>query len=178
MEDSRNFPGNAQLGKRYYMAMTGLAQDERQAIDPDTLKPGSEANKTQVGGAHYASEFQHWDFVRELVLDYWQGCATKYVSRWRKKNGVEDLQKALHYVAKRRENATAPKSVDCHWGAHSYVFRAIFRFGTANDLNVQEVEAIAYIVRGEWDAATAVIIRMINERHAAEAAVIEEHFQK
>jgi hypothetical protein len=32
------------------------------------------------------------------------GCATKYVSRWRKKNGVQDLEKAKHYCEKLKES--------------------------------------------------------------------------
>lgn len=58
-------------------------------------------NDTQVGGLHYRSSYQHWDFAR-LCLDnrYYEGCVTKYVARWRKKNGVQDLEKALHYLDK------------------------------------------------------------------------------
>lgn len=38
-------------------------------------------------------------------MDYLAGNATKYVSRWRKKDGIKDLEKALHYVDKLIENA-------------------------------------------------------------------------
>lgn len=58
-------------------------------------------NETQVGGKHYKAGYQHWDFVvRALRGRYLEGCATKYVTRWRKKNGIQDLQKADHYIAK------------------------------------------------------------------------------
>jgi hypothetical protein len=60
-----------------------------------------DANKTQVGGEHYRSGFQHWDFVVALLhCRYFEGQITKYVARWRKKNGVQDLEKALHYTHK------------------------------------------------------------------------------
>ena len=58
------------------------------------------ANDTQIGGDHYRSEYQHWDFVEQAGLGYLEGCATKYVSRWRKKNGLQDLEKADHYLKK------------------------------------------------------------------------------
>jgi hypothetical protein len=61
------------------------------------------ANTHQVGGSHYNKEYQHWDFVCDVKLHYLLACATKYVSRWRKKNGVEDLEKAIHYIEKARE---------------------------------------------------------------------------
>jgi hypothetical protein len=43
---------------------------------------------------------QHWDIVSMFKLDYFQGCITKYVFRWRDKGGVEDLHKARHYLDK------------------------------------------------------------------------------
>ncbi len=58
-------------------------------------------NEKQVGGDHYRCvDYQHWDFVCDARLHYLIGCATKYISRWRKKNGLEDLNKALHYIEK------------------------------------------------------------------------------
>lgn len=63
------------------------------------------ANTTQVGGTHYATgAVQHWDFVAlSLKGRYFEGNITKYVSRYFKKNGAEDLKKALHYVEKLME---------------------------------------------------------------------------
>lgn len=60
----------------------------------------SAANTRQVGGSHYASPYQHWDFVHDAKLDYFQAQVTKYVYRWRKKNGTEDLSKAAHVLQK------------------------------------------------------------------------------
>lgn len=58
------------------------------------------ANETQVGGTHYKAGFQHWDLVWVLGLNYFVGQATKYLSRWRLKNGLQDLKKALHFADK------------------------------------------------------------------------------
>jgi len=60
----------------------------------------SEANKTQVAGGHYQSKIQHWDFVVANDLNYFEGQITKYVTRCRKKNGLQDLEKAQHFLAK------------------------------------------------------------------------------
>lgn len=60
------------------------------------------SNVTQVGGNHYkGTSYQHWDFVL-LALSgrYLEGNITKYIARWRKKNGLQDLQKARHYLDK------------------------------------------------------------------------------
>lgn len=58
------------------------------------------ANEIQIGGEHYKSTFQHWDFVRYLNLGYFPAQITRYVQRWRKKNGLEDIDKSLHYIDK------------------------------------------------------------------------------
>lgn len=55
----------------------------------------------QVGGDHYVQgKFGHWDMVAMTRMGYLEGNATKYVSRWRTKNGQQDLDKARSYVEK------------------------------------------------------------------------------
>ena len=61
----------------------------------------SNVNERQVGGDHYkGAKFQHWDLIAKNRIGYLEGCATKYPSRWRKKNGVEDVEKGIHFVDK------------------------------------------------------------------------------
>jgi len=58
------------------------------------------ANDHQVGGAHYKkNHFQPWDWDKYGV-GYYECNVIKYITRWRDKNGLEDLQKARHYVLK------------------------------------------------------------------------------
>jgi hypothetical protein len=66
------------------------------------------ANNRQVGGDHYNSIYQHWDFIWESGLDYFQAQITKYLCRFDKKNGVEDLNKSLHFLEKYRELLREP----------------------------------------------------------------------
>lgn len=64
------------------------------------------ANKTMVGGGHYHQGnkgFQHWDLVTYNKLGYFEGQITRYISRARYKNGLEDYRKAHHYVLKMKE---------------------------------------------------------------------------
>lgn len=60
------------------------------------------ANDYQVGGDHYkaAGKTEHWDFVWQHNLDYFQGQITKYVIRWKRKGGLRDLEKARHFLEK------------------------------------------------------------------------------
>lgn len=61
----------------------------------------SGANARQVGGDHYKTGGEeHWDRVARLGLDYFQAQVTKYVERCWRKNGIEDLKKARHFLDK------------------------------------------------------------------------------
>ena len=54
---------------------------------------------TQVGGNHYKDmEIQPVEFIHKNGIGYMEGNVIKYVSRWRGKNGLEDLKKARHYI--------------------------------------------------------------------------------
>jgi hypothetical protein len=63
------------------------------------------ANDKQVGGDHYAGSTQHWDIVYSVFNgDYLVGNATKYLARLGKKGDpIEDIDKAIHYLMKKRE---------------------------------------------------------------------------
>jgi hypothetical protein len=59
------------------------------------------ANDQQIGGRHYIEKaVQPWDFIVANNMGYLEGCIVKYVSRYKDKNGVEDLIKASHYLDK------------------------------------------------------------------------------
>lgn len=59
------------------------------------------ANQVQHGGTHYKSQaVQPWDYIVSNGLGFLEGNAVKYLSRFRQKNGVEDLRKAIHYIQK------------------------------------------------------------------------------
>lgn len=72
-----------------------LAQGQRESLP---------ANSMQVGGSHYnVRPIQHWDFVASHDYGYLEGQVTKYLFRWRDKNGVQDLEKASHFLQKLSE---------------------------------------------------------------------------
>lgn len=66
-----------------------------------SAKPATTANDKQVGGNHYKlNGIQPWDFIASNGIGYFEGNIIKYVSRWRHKGGVQDLEKARHYLDK------------------------------------------------------------------------------
>lgn len=65
------------------------------------------ANGRQVGASHYKSEIEHWDYVIANDIPYLEAQIIKYLTRWRKKNGMEDVLKAQHFLDKLIEVETA-----------------------------------------------------------------------
>ena len=53
----------------------------------------------QVGGGHYKdSKIQPIEYIHANNLGYCEANVVKYISRWRSKGGLQDLEKVKHYV--------------------------------------------------------------------------------
>jgi hypothetical protein len=56
------------------------------------------ATDRQIGGKHYKNfKIQPIEFITANNLNFIQGCVIKYICRFDKKNGNEDLDKVIHY---------------------------------------------------------------------------------
>lgn len=59
----------------------------------------SEALDKQVGGDHYKNmKIQPIEFTHKNDLNFCQGNIIKYVTRYKFKNGKQDLEKVIHYA--------------------------------------------------------------------------------
>jgi hypothetical protein len=58
------------------------------------------ADGKTIGGQHYhkGDGIQPWDIIEAWELDFWEGNVVKYILRWKHKDGLQDLQKARHYL--------------------------------------------------------------------------------
>jgi len=53
----------------------------------------------QVGGDHYKNlVIQPAEYIYANNMGFFEGNVLKYISRWKQKNGIADLQKAKHYI--------------------------------------------------------------------------------
>ena len=53
----------------------------------------------QIGGDHYSrQEIQPVEFIHANDLGFCEGNCVKYLCRWRHKGGIQDLEKAKHYI--------------------------------------------------------------------------------
>ncbi|HIG93977.1 TPA: DUF3310 domain-containing protein [Candidatus Woesearchaeota archaeon] len=55
--------------------------------------------KEQVGGDHYKDmKIQVVEYCHHNQIPFMEGAVIKYVSRWRNKGGIADLEKAKHFI--------------------------------------------------------------------------------
>ena len=52
----------------------------------------------QIGGSHYKKmKIQPYEFISKNNLSFFQGNVVKYVCRYQRKGGAEDIKKIIHY---------------------------------------------------------------------------------
>jgi len=129
------------------------------------------ANNRQEGGTHYQTPYQHWDFALDTGLGYLVGCATKYVARWRKKGGSDDLCKAAHYVDKLIDEYVPVVDPAAEGGIMERI-GFCKTFAELNNLSPREQDIITNLV-AEYDfasleAAALAIDKLINDYDSAD----------
>jgi len=66
---------------------------------PEDVAFNKRALDVQVSGNHYKDlAIQPVEYIHANGIGYFEGNVIKYVSRWRNKNGIKDLEKAKHYI--------------------------------------------------------------------------------
>lgn len=144
-------------------AKTGDAPVPEQALNPPVddleqpdLAAGQSqplANARQHGGDHYkGTGYEHWDLVLDTGMNYFQGCATKYVTRARKHEAGQELNllKAIHYVDKAQE---AEEQGRLYRANFAYSVDDVRNFQAANQLNELEYDTILDIIGWRWGEA-------------------------
>lgn len=99
------------------------------------------ANDFQIGGTHYASAFQHWDLAILCGNYYLESRVSAYVTRWRNKEGLKDLEKAAHFLVKLMEAADK----DVVWppqGLDDIGDDVFHNYATANKLDSEQAAII------------------------------------
>ena len=69
----------------------------------------------QIGGSHYMYfDIQPYEFISKNNLSFFQGCVVKYVCRYMHKNGIEDLDKIIHYceLEKKKLQDATPEQLE------------------------------------------------------------------
>ncbi len=62
----------------------------------DIMRP---AKERQVAGEHYKTmKIQPSEFIRKNNIGWYEGNAIKYICRYKQKGGIQDIDKAIHYL--------------------------------------------------------------------------------
>lgn len=128
-----------------------------------------DVNNRQVGGEHYRSKFQHWDLIEGHGLGYLEGCATKYPTRHRSKNGLQDLHKSEHYLDKLISLYSAGRR-NMGWCTAD----TVAAFGEANNLTRLETNYITAVclwkTPEDLEQARVLLHQVIAEAEEAQAS--------
>ena len=97
----------------------------------------------QVGGDHYRKlGIQPIELIRDINANFFQGNVIKYVTRYKDKNGVKDLEKARHYLELMRE---LKPQTDTKL-SQEYLLEAVANYSTGNNLGDFERDIILSII--------------------------------
>lgn len=133
----------------------------------------SSALSEQIGGSHYKDmPFQPIKLISMLDLDFFQGNVVKYVSRYKLKDGVRDLEKAKHYcrMAMEMEKSSPRLSMT--------ILQAVFiseGFVTSNGLSKWVADIIVYVYRRKWNEAVKAIDALSKEYNQSELEAANEN---
>lgn len=118
----------------------------------------------QIGGYHYKDcPYQPVKFSTDLNLNFIQGNIVKYITRYKRKNGRQDLEKVIHYI----QLGQTLKPVNNVVFSHE-VKQKIDYYVSANGLNENERKVVSGAVYQCWSITehytTKVIESWVNQK--------------
>lgn len=118
----------------------------------------------EVGGTHYADmKIEPIELIEAFGLDFVQGSIIKYISRYKNKNGIEDLKKALHYCKMNQgeDRINFDKITTCV-DFSPMAKLSVKMYCMLNNLTDLENLIIGYVVSNDLDRAAKEIENLIN----------------
>ena len=81
------------------MRQTMVEQSMEEAYEQTHKEIGDSALDQQISGTHYKKlAIQPVTYIHANNIGFMEGSAIKYLSRWRDKGGIADLEKAKHFI--------------------------------------------------------------------------------
>lgn len=123
----------------------------------------TEVLQKQVAGDHYKKhEFQPIELFAQLNLNSFQGNITKYITRYRDKNGRIDLEKVIHYAELGRElSPTNFTRILPAEGVESTLNRYVY----VNRMHPVQTLVMFYMAEQRWDDIIKVTTTLITEEY-------------
>lgn len=104
-----------------YILSNDFAYRKKYPIDSFRISENKEDIENKTKPSYYGTGFDVIDFCQKNNLDFMQGNVIKYVTRYKEKNGKEDLLKAREYIDRiikenYKDNTTVVKDKGVkHW---------------------------------------------------------------
>ena len=121
-------------------------------------------NQSEVAGSHYEKlNVEPVILFREFNLNWFQGEIIKYVSRFKNKNGLQDLNKASHIAQMAIDlgikgipySQYLTEGGKALIGEYTFQFANLFSLTKDDNLNkryyIKFVDIIYFTIRGEWE---------------------------
>ena len=122
----------------------------------------------QVGGDHYKKlGIQPVELIRDINANFFQGNVIKYITRYKDKNGIKDLEKAKHYLELMKElhpNNNSSKIT-------SYEIDSVNEYVCENKIDTDAAKIIRIVSlcgNDKIDTAIELIDNLINDYHKVE----------
>ena len=95
-----NFIANLVFERGFDKAKESLSSLVKDMLNdnPKMIRKNKSPYDTQVGGSHYKTSIQPVQYSKANNLNFNQGNIVKYISRYKKKNGMKDLEKIIQYT--------------------------------------------------------------------------------
>ena len=105
--------------------------------------------ESQVGGSHYkVMALQPIELIIALRCSFIQGCIIKYISRYKNKNGAQDIKKCIHYAQLAIE--LGDKGL-CKTTKDVDTYTAVSNFCSANNFNLLQKLIIEAVVDASFN---------------------------
>lgn len=111
--------------------------------------------RKEIGGTHYAMSIEPIEFIYDL--DFCRGNVIKYVCRYKKKNGIEDLEKALDYLKLCKKYFINSNKRNLEIENKKQL---VIRLFLNNEIYVDQYKCIFYVLDWDLDNAENMIKKM------------------
>lgn len=121
------------------------------------------ATDKQIGGSHYkCMAMQPIELIVAIRCSFIQGCIIKYISRYRAKNGAEDIKKCIHYAQLAIQLGDKRK---CKDETTSY---SINLFTIKNKLSILQRKIITQVAYNNYERAIEFCEELLKKEYPSE----------
>ena len=114
----------------------------------------------EIGGTHYADmPIEPIELIEAFNLNFIQGSIIKYISRYKAKNGVQDLEKALHYCKMGTKSFDRVDDFIDYKGKNKLIVKM---YCILNNLSDIENMIIGYAISNDFERCAVEIKKLIS----------------